>query len=78
MKRLFSLGVLVLGLTLVSEGPASANPGQVSDPPPATDDVFPGKACDRGNLGNNRGFDSNHATGVSGGGTPPTCVGGGG
>jgi hypothetical protein len=79
LKRLFSFSIIVLALTLGSGTLAIADPGQVPAPPPATDEFSPGKACDHANLDKNRNFDSNHATGVKGGGTPPTCdVGGGG
>lgn len=78
MKKLLSLSIVVLALTLGTGTQAFADPGQVVAPPPATDELTPGKACDHANLDKNRNFDSNHATGVNGGGTPPTCGGGGG
>jgi uncharacterized protein (DUF111 family) len=77
LKRLLSSSIVVLALTLGTGTVAFADPGQVPAPPPATNEFAPGKACDHANLGKNREFDSNHATGVNGGGTPPMCVGGG-
>ena len=78
MKKMLSLGTLVFALTFGTGTVALADPGQVPSPPPATDELRPGKACDHANLEKNRNFNSNHATGVRGGGTPPTCSGGGG
>jgi len=78
LKKLLSVSLAALALTLGTGAPALANPGQVPTPPPGTDAFSPGKACDHANLVANRGFDSNHATGVRGGGTPPTCGAGGG
>ena len=79
MRKVLSLTIAVIALTLATGVPAAANPGQVPSPPPATDAFSPGKACVHANLVVNRGFDSNHATGVRGAGTPPTCgLGGGG
>jgi hypothetical protein len=78
LKRLLPFSIVVLALTLGTGTPAFADPGQVPAPPPATDDFSPGKACDHANLEKNRAFDSNHLTGVDGGGTPPTCGDGGG
>ena len=73
LKRLFSCGMVILALTLASGGTASADPGQVPSPPPATDAFSPGKACAHANLAKNRSFGASHRTGVRGGGTPPTC-----
>jgi hypothetical protein len=73
LRKLLSFSVLALSLTFGTSTPASANPGQVLAPPPATDEVSPGKACQHATLGKNRNFDSNHATGVNGNGTPPMC-----
>jgi len=79
LRKLLSYSIAVIALTLGTGVPAAANPGQVPSPPPATDAFSPGKACAHANLVLNRGFDSNHATGVRGAGTPPTCgIGGGG
>ena len=78
MRKLLSFGIVVAALTLGTGTPALANPGQVPNPPPATDEFSPGKACAHANLIANRNFHSNHATGVVGNGTPPTCAGGGG
>jgi len=78
LKKLLSCSLVVLALTLGTAGPAAANPGQVPNPPPGTDAFSPGKACAHANLVANRGFDGNHATGVRGAGTPPTCDLGGG
>lgn len=78
MKRLLSFSIVVLALTFGTGTLAFADPGQVPSPPPATDEFSPGKACEHANLVKNRNFDSNHRTGVKGGGTPPTCDGGGG
>jgi len=79
LKKLLSIGVATLALTLGATGTAMANPGQIVSPPPGTDAFSPGRACDHANLVANRNFDSNHATGVRGNGTPPTCqLGGGG
>jgi hypothetical protein len=78
LKKLTSLGIVVLALVLGTGSPALANPGQVPAPPPATDEFSPGRACAHANLAANRNFHSNHATGVRGGGTPPTCAAGGG
>jgi hypothetical protein len=78
LKKLLSLSIAMLALTLGTAAPAVANPGQVPNPPPGTDAFSPGKACAHANLVANRGFDANHATGVRGAGTPPTCGGGGG
>lgn len=74
MKKLLSFSIVVLALTLGTGSPAFADPGQVTAPPPATDDLTPGKACVHANLDANGHFDPNHETGVKGGGgTPPTC-----
>jgi hypothetical protein len=78
LKKLLSFSIVVLALTLGTGSPAFADPGQVVAPPPATDELRPGKACAHANLAKNRNFDSHHETGVKGGGTPPTCNGGGG
>jgi len=78
LEKLFSFGIVVVAPTLGTGTPALANPGQVPAPPPATDEFSPGKACDHANLDANRNFRSYHATGVDGGGTPPTCGAGGG
>ena len=78
MRKLLSFSIVVVALTFGAGAPALANPGQVPSPPPATDAFSPGKACAHANLVANRGFDSNHATGVRGAGTPPTCGTGGG
>jgi hypothetical protein len=78
LKRLLSFSIVVLALTLGSGTLASADPGQVPAPPPVTDAFAPGKACAHANLVKNRNFNSNHMTGVRGGGTPPTCTPGGG
>jgi hypothetical protein len=78
LRKKISLGIVVLALTIGAGTPALANPGQVPAPPPATDDFSPGRACAHANLNANRNFASNHATGVVGNGTPPTCAGGGG
>ena len=78
MRKLISIGIVSLALTISTATPALADPGQVPSPPPATDDFSPGKACAHANLVANRNFGSNHVTGVVGNGTPPTCAGGGG
>jgi len=78
LRKVLSFSVAVLALTLATGVPATANPGQVSSPPPATDTFSPGKACAHANLVANRGFRSNHVTGVRGAGTPPMCITGGG
>ncbi|MEA2662475.1 MAG: hypothetical protein QOH08_2047 [Chloroflexota bacterium] len=75
MKRLLWLGIATLTLTL-GTGTAAFAAGP-ANPPPGTDAFPPGKACEHANLTANRGFDANHETGVDGGGTPPTCGGGG-
>ena len=68
MKKLLSIGLATLALSLGTGTAAFAASG--------TDTFQPGKACDHANLAANRGFDANHETGVTGGGTPPTCGGG--
>jgi hypothetical protein len=78
LRKLLSFSIVLVALTLGTGAPALADPGQVPSPPPATDAFSPGKACDHANLVANRGFNSNHATGVRGVGTPPTCGTGGG
>jgi len=78
LRKLLSFSLVLVALTFGTAAPAFANPGQVPNPPPATDAFSPGKACTHANLVANRAFDANHATGVLGAGTPPTCGGGGG
>lgn len=75
MKRLLLVAVATLTVTLGTGTVAFADPGFA--PPPRTDAFAPGTACVHANLIANGGFDANHVTGVVGGGTPPTCGGGG-
>lgn len=73
MRRAILLLLVVIVVSSISTATVFANPP--SSTPATTDTVIPGNACNTPANGNTTGFANPPGvpTGVSGGGTPPTC-----